>query len=29
VILIADARTGQDAVCVAEEVIARVPLSRV
>jgi signal recognition particle GTPase len=28
VILIADARTGQDAVCVAEEVIARVPLSR-
>ena len=26
-ILIADARTGQDAVCVAEEVIARVPLS--
>ena len=29
VILIADARTGQDAVRVAEEVNARVPLSRV
>jgi hypothetical protein len=29
VILIADARTGQDAVRVAEEFHARVPLSRV